>query len=425
MKRKFIQYILKYLAKLILWRYKPLIIGVTGSVGKTSTKEAIYTVLRKKFRVERNVFNLNTEIGMPLTIIRGKNAKRNIFIWFYNFFHTFWLFIFKTKKYPEILVLEMSEDAPGMIKYLVDLAGPKIGVITTIGDPPVHLEYYKDIDELINEISYLPQSLSLNDSIISNEMRNKVPSSATRGVLILNADNELVVNFKDKTVAKFLSYGFSENSDVRITEYRLINTEDLEKIGMNFRLESSGSFVPVKLEGVFGKGQIYALAAAAAVGLSLNMNLIEISEAMKDYKIVNGRTKFMRGINDAWILDDSYNACPDSVRVALDLFKEIPARRKIVILGDMKELGVNSNQAHIDIGKDIANLAQVFIAVGEEMVSAKKIIDDEYSDIETFWFKDSEEAKLSIKEMMEKGDLVLIKGSRAMEMEKITEVLKA
>ena len=406
MKRKFIQYILRYLAKLILWRYKPLIIGVTGSVGKTSTKEAIYTVLRKKFRVERNVFNLNTEIGMPLTIIRGKNAKRNIFLWIYNFFHTFWLFIFKTKKYPEILVLEMSEDAPGMIKYLVDLAGPKIGVITTIGDPPVHLEYYKDIDELIDEISYLPQSLSLNDSII------------------LNADNELVVNFKDKTVAKFLSYGFSENSDVKITEYRLINTEDLEKIGMNFRLESSGSFVPVKLEGVFGKGQIYALAAAAAVGLSLNMNLIEISEAMKDYKIVNGRTKFMRGINDAWILDDSYNACPDSVRVALDLFKEIPAKRKIVILGDMKELGVNSNQAHIDIGKDIANLAQVFIAVGEEMASAKKIIDDKYSGIETFWFKDSKEAKLSIKGMMEKGDLVLIKGSRAMEMEKITEELR-
>jgi UDP-N-acetylmuramyl pentapeptide synthase len=212
MKRKFIQYILKYLTKLILWRYKPLIICVTGSVGKTSTKEAIYTVLRKQFRVERNVFNLNTEIGMPLTIIRGKNAKRNIFIWFYNFFHTFWLFIFKTKTYPKILVLEMSEDAPGMIKYLVDLARPKIGVVTTIGNPPVHLEYYKDINQLINEISYLPESLSLDSSII------------------LNADNPSVLNFKDKTIAKTLLYGFSENSDVKITEYRLINVEDLEKI---------------------------------------------------------------------------------------------------------------------------------------------------------------------------------------------------
>ena len=406
MKRRFIQCILRYLAKLILWRYKPLIIGVTGSVGKTSTKEAIYTVLRKKFRVERNIFNLNTEIGMPLTIIRGKDAKRNILLWFYNFFHTFWLFIFKAKAYPEILVLEMSEDAPGMIKYLVDLAQPKISVVTCIGDPPVHLEYYKNINHLIEEISYLPQSLSLDDTIV------------------LNADNPLVFNFKDKTVAQVFSYGFSENSDVKITKYKLINTEDLENIGMNFRLESSGSFVPVRIEGVFGKGQIYALAAAAAVGLSLDMNLVEISEAMKDYKIVKGRTKFMPGINNSWLLDDSYNACPDSVRVALDLLKEVPAKRKIVALGDMKELGVNSNQAHIEIGKDIANIAQVFIAIGEEMAFAKQIIDDEYPNTETFWFKDSQEAKVLIKKMIKKGDLVLIKGSRVMEMEKITEELK-
>ena len=406
MKRKFIQYILKYLAKLILWRYKPLIIGVIGSVGKTSTKESIYTVLRKKFRVERNVFNLNTEIGMPLTIIRGRDAKRNVLLWFYNFFHTFWLFIFKTKIYPEILVLEMSEDAPGMIKYLVDLAQPKIGVVTTIGDPPVHLEYYKNINELIEEISYLPQSLSLND------------------IIVLNTDNSLVSNFRNKTVAKVFSYGFSENSDVKITEYKLINTENLENIGMSFRLESSGSFVPVRLEGVFGKGQIYALAAAAAVGLSLDMNLIEISEAMKDYKIARGRTKFMHGINNSWLLDDSYNACPDSVHVALDLLKEVPAKRKIVILGDMKELGINSKQAHIEIGRDIANIAQVFIAVGEEMIFAKRIVDNEYSNVETFWFKDSQEAKTSIKKMIRKGDLVLIKGSHTMEMKKITEELR-
>jgi len=407
MKRRFIQHILKYLTKLILWRYKPLIIGVTGSVGKTSTKEAIYTVLKKKFRVERNVFNLNTEIGMPLTIIRGKDAKRNIFLWFYNFFHTLWLFVFKTNKYPQVLVLEMSEDAPGMIKYLVDLARPKIGVITTIGNPPVHLEYYKNTNQLIEEISYLPQNLTLNDSII------------------LNADNALVVGFKDRTVAEVFSYGFSEYSDVKVTDYKLINVDNLKNIGMSFRLEASGSFVPVRIEGVFGKAQVYALAAAAAVGLSLDMNLVEISEAMLDYKIVEGRTKFISGIKNAWVLDDSYNACPDSVRVALDVLREIPVNRKIVVLGDMKELGINSKQAHIEIGRNIADVAKVFIAVGEEMVFAKEIIDDEYSGIETFWFEDSKQAKKFVKEMMKKGDLVLVKGSHSMEMEKITEYIKA
>jgi len=147
---------------------------------------------------------------MPLTIIKGKDAKRNIFLWFYNFFHALWLFIFKTKKYPEILVLEMSEDAPGMIKYLANLARPKIGVITTIGDPPVHLEYYKNINQLIEEISYLPQNLTLNDT------------------MILNADNALVLGFKDKTVAKVFSYGFSEYSDIKVTDYKLINVDDLK-----------------------------------------------------------------------------------------------------------------------------------------------------------------------------------------------------
>ena len=407
MKRKFIQNILKYLTKLILWRYKPLVIGVTGSVGKTSTKEAIYTVLKNKFRVERNVFNLNTEIGMPLTIIKGKDAKRNIFLWFYNFFHALWLFIFKTKKYPEILVLEMSEDAPGMIKYLADLARPKIGVITTIGDPPVHLEYYKNINQLIEEISYLPQNLTLNDT------------------MILNADNALVLGFKDKTVAKVFSYGFSEYSDIKVTDYKLINVDDLKNIGMIFRLEASGSFVPVKIEGVFSKAQIYALIAAAAVGLSLDMNLVEISEAMLDYKVVKGRTRFVPGIKNTWILDDSYNACPDSVRAALDVLKEIPANRKIVVLGDMKELGVNSKQAHIEIGRNVADIAEVFIAVGEEMIFAKEIIDNEYSDIKTFWFEDSKQAKKFVKEMMKKDDLVLVKGSHSMEMEKITEYIEA
>ena len=406
MKRKFIQHTLKYLTKLILWRYKPLIIGVTGSVGKTSTKEAIYTVLKNKFRVERNIFNLNTEIGMPLTIIRGKDAKRNIFLWFYNFFHTLWLFVFKTKKYPQILVLEMSEDAPGMIKYLVDLARPKIGVITTIGDPPVHLEYYKNTNQLIEEISYLPQNLTLNDT------------------MILNADNALVLDFKDKTVAKVLSYGFSEYSDIKVTDYKLINVDDLKNIGMNFRLEASGSFVPVRIEGVFGKAQAYALAAAAAVGLSLDMNLVEISEAMLDYKIVEGRTRFIPGIKNTWILDDSYNACPDSVRATLDILKEISANRKIVVLGDMKELGVNSKEAHIEIGRNIADVAKVFIAVGEEMVFAKEIIDSEYSDIETFWFEDGKQAKKFVKEMIKKGDLVLVKGSHSMKMEEITEYIK-
>ena len=408
MKRKFIQCIFKYLAKLILWRYKPLIIGVTGSVGKTSTKEAIYVVLKKQFRVERNVFNLNTDIGMPLTIIQGKNAERNISLWFYNFFHALWLFIYKSKNYPEVLVLEMSEDAPGTIKYLVDLAHPKIGVITFIGDPPVHLKYYKNINHFIEEISYLPQRLLLD------------------GKFVFNIDNPLVLGLKEKTMAKTFSYGFDERADVKISNYRLVTVgNDLRKAGMSFRIEYKGSFVPVKLKGVIGKPQAYALAAAAAVGLALKMNLVEIAEAMKDYQIPVGRTKFVSGIKDSWVLDDTYNACPDSVLAALDLIKEINAKRRIVALGDMKELGDFSKQAHELIGEKVSEIADIFIAVGKEMQLAKEIVIEKNSKIEVFWFENSEEAKKNIKKIIQKGDLILVKGSRAMEMERITKGILA
>ena len=116
MKRKLIQYKLKFLAKLILWRYKPLVIGVTGSVGKTSAKEAIFTVLNKKYKVARNVFNLNTEIGLPLTIIQGKDAKE-MYCSGFIISSCPKAFIFKSKNYPEVLILEMSEDAPGVIIF--------------------------------------------------------------------------------------------------------------------------------------------------------------------------------------------------------------------------------------------------------------------------------------------------------------------
>jgi len=409
MKRKFIQYILKYLAKIILWRYRPLVIGVTGSVGKTSAKEAIYTILKRKFKVARNVFNLNTEIGMPLTIIQGKDAKRNILLWLYNFFHSLWLFIYKSKNYPEVLILEMSEDAPGMIKYLVDLARPKIGVITSIGTPPVHLKYYKNINHFIEEISYFPQRLLLNDK------------------LILNADNHFVSGLKEKTIARTFLYGFDEKADMKISNYKLITAGyDLSKTGMSFRLEYKGSFVPLKLKGVFGKPQVYALVAGAAVGLSLGMNLVEIAEAMKDYQIPQGRTKFIPGIKDSWILDDSYNACPDSVLAALDLLKEISAQRKIVALGEMKELGNLSAQAHKSIGEALGEKEiDIFIAVGKEMALAKDAVLEKNPKIEVFWFENSEEAKKSVKKILQKGDLILVKGSRAMEMEKITQEIKA
>lgn len=406
MYKKFIQNTIGFLARMMLRRYHPLIIGVTGSVGKTSTKEAIYTVLRQQFRADRNFANLNTEIGMPLTIIRGQNAQRNIALWLMNYLRAFWLLVFKSRNYPEVLVLEMSEDAPGMIKYLVNLAQPQIGVVTVIGDPPVHLEYYANVKELTDEIGCLPQSLPVD------------------GTVVLNADQPAVLDFKNRTTARVITYGFSEQADVRISEYKILPAENLADSGISFRLESGGSFVPVKIPGVLGEGQAYALAAAAAVGLSLDMNLVEISEAMPAYRSVDGRVKLSPGIKGSWILDDSYNACPDSVRAAFNLMKDIPAGRKIAFLGDMKELGENMRSAHEEIGRKAAAEVDILVAVGEGMCLAAAAAQRANSKLQTFCLTNSAEAADLAQKIIQKGDLVLVKGSHAMEMEKVAEVLK-
>ncbi len=405
MKRKFIRCILNILSRLILWRYKPIIIGVAGSVGKTSTKEAIATVLSHKYSVGKNELNLNTEIGLPLTIIQGQDARRNIKLWIKNILHALYLFIIKQKDYPEILVLEMSEDAPGTIQYLVNLTHPLIGVVTAVGNPPVHLQYYKNTEMLVEEISYLPQHLPV------------------KGVAILNADYSLVQSMGHKTIASVMTYGFADEANVHITNYQITKSKNLKHIGFGCRLEYKGSYVPLHLEGVFGRAQATALAAAAAVGLYFKMNLIDIAEALKKYRVVKGRTNFKKGIHNIWILDDSYNACPDSVRNALDLIKDIPAQRKIICLGDMKELGYMANQAHREIGDQVAKIADIFIGVGSEMKLTQEAVTANNPNIKAYWFPSSEKVIPFLRTLVKKGDLVLVKGSHVMAMDRIVKAL--
>jgi len=210
MKRKIIQYLLWVLAKLTLWRYHPLIIAVSGSTGKSSTKEAIYYALKNNFRVKRSFSNLNTEIGVPLTIIQGYDAKTNIFLWLANIFKTFGLLIIKQKDYPEILILEMSEDQPGLIDYLTNLCRPKIGVISWISDLPVHAEFYPNAQALHQE----------------SKLVLKLPKD---GTAILNSDNDLSLEIKDKIKSQLLTYGFSEKAEVKISDYSLVVSQDLRE----------------------------------------------------------------------------------------------------------------------------------------------------------------------------------------------------
>ncbi|MFA5392308.1 MAG: UDP-N-acetylmuramoyl-tripeptide--D-alanyl-D-alanine ligase [Candidatus Paceibacterota bacterium] len=413
MKRKLLQYILKILAKLVLWRYKPIVIVVTGSTGKSSTKEAIYYALKNDFQVARSTSNFNTEIGLPLTIIQGYNAKKNIFLWLINILHTFGMVIIKRRSYPKILILEMSEDQPNLVSYLTKLCRPKIGIIPWIGEIPVHVELHQSAKALQEEIqklvSFLPQD----------------------GTAILNCDNSLSLESREKTEAEVITFGFNNDADVKISDYSLIMDKDFRKIGMILRLEYQGSYVPLKLTGVFGQPQAYALAAGVAVGLALGLHLVAIAQSLENYKLLKARTTFLQGIKNTWIFEDTYNSNPDALRAALAIFHDLvlaikrensyPLKRRVLALGDMRELGKYSDEVHQQIASQIIENADIFLAVGNKMkITIEECLKLDFPQENIYWFENSLEAGKKAKELIKEGDLFLVKGSRGIHMEQVT-----
>lgn len=409
--KKLIELKLKLFAILILAKYKPEVIGVTGSVGKTSTKEAIYCVLKKKYKVRRSVKNYNNEIGLPLTIIGTDSPGRNIVGWFLVFFKALRLILVKDKSYPQILILEMGIDKPGDMGYLTRIVQPHIGVLTYIGD--VHLEFFKSRHHLIKEKSQLIKNLPKN------------------GWSIINYDNKDSRRAKDLSQARVLLYGLEEGSDIRAQEIRFSYNElkSAEGIkGISFKLSYQGSFTPVLLPQALGIGTVYAALAAAAVGAAKGMNLVEIGQALREFESPRGRMKVISGIKRTIIIDDSYNAEPASVRAALGALKQITVRegaRKLVILGDMLELGNSSEPAHRDLGRYVAKCGfDGLIVVGERSRDiARGAKEAGMEEEQVFNFADSPTAGRFIQDRIKPGDLILVKGSQGVRMEKIVKEL--
>ena len=400
------------LAKLYLWRFKPEIIAVTGNVGKTSTKEAIAIVLNGVRKVRSGKGNLNNEFGVPLTIIGDFSddyyeVGSSFLFWCKVIFIGWWSLIFN-HKYPEVLVLEYGADKPGDISKLVRKYKPKIGVITAVGEIPVHVEYFSDPDALAREKSKLITSLKSAD------------------YAILNHDDPLVYEMREKTKAKVMTYGFTEGSTVKLSNFDFRLDSNEKPSGVGFKIHhSDNSLVPVNLFGVLGRSQALSAGAATAIGVIYGMNLIEISQALAEYKGPKGRLKILSGIKNSVIIDDTYNAAPASTHLAVETLKDITAKRKIAILGDMLELGKYTIQAHQEIGNLVGGSADILVTVG---LRAKFIADSAANQMDShniYSFVNSDSAKIKVQELIKEGDLILVKGSQGIRMEKIVEEIMA
>ncbi|HEY4524033.1 MAG TPA: UDP-N-acetylmuramoyl-tripeptide--D-alanyl-D-alanine ligase [Candidatus Paceibacterota bacterium] len=419
---KTLQYILRLLAVFIIWRHRPGIIGITGSVGKTSTKQATAAVLAVDRKIRYAPSSHNNEIGFPLAVI-GEWSKKDLKLVsnteppgikkILKFF--FWLKVFTTgifalfgskSKYPELLILEYGIQEPGDMKKLLNIAKPNIGIITAIGEIPVHVEFFTGVDALAREKSRLVEFL---------------PAA---GFAVLNYDDDTVMRMKDRTRARTISYGFGEGADVRITNFEN-RSEGSRPAGIAFKLEYAGSFVPVRLDEVFGKAQAYAAAAAAAAGLIFGINLIKIAESLKKYRPIEGRMTLIEGIKETLIIDDSYNAAPLSMHAALDTLRLLKAKRKVAVLGDMLEIGKFTLEAHEEMGRIAAKTVNVLVTVGgRAKFIAETARKSGMQKRNIFSFETAEEAKMPVQDLLKKGDLVLVKASHAMGFQDIVEEIR-
>ncbi len=398
--KKIIVIILEIEARTVLAKYKPVIIGITGSVGKTSTKDAVYTVLSAtSSSVRRSEKSFNSEIGVPLTILGCDNGWSNPLIWMQNILHGLELILFKSN-YPDILVLEIGADHPGDIENIAKWLKPHTAVVTKVSTIPVHIEFFPSREDLLKEKSYLVKSVRKD------------------GVLVLSEDDEDVRNMSTGMSQKVITFGLRHSANVSASNDNIVYEENnglRVPVGMSFKLNYEGNSLPIFLHGALGMQQIYPLLAGAAVGISRKVLLTTIISSLGKYTPPPGRMNIISGIHESIIIDDSYNSSPDALREALLVLGKLEnIGKKIAIIGDMMELGKYSIDEHRKAGDLARQVASVVVTVGQRT----KVMGDGVVSFNT-----SLEASDYVRGIVGKGDIVLVKGSQSMRMERVVKAL--
>jgi len=392
-------------ARLVLWRFKPKIIAVVGSVGKTSTKDAIYTALKDVFYIRKNQKSLNSEIGAPLTILGLENAWKSPLLWAKNIFLGI-LQLFK-RTYPAWLVLEVGADHPGDIHRLARWLKPDVVVVTAMPDIPVHVEFFES-----------PEALIAEDLAVISYMKKD-------GVLVINADEPRTPKVIEESKVKTITYGSAERADVRFDSQTIVyDTVGGVSVptGVSCKVAYNGSTVPISLHGVLGVTHIYPVVAALATGLSQQVPFLSMTQALAQHQPPRGRMNIIEGKNGSTIIDDSYNASPVAVERALETLAVVDTQgNKIAILGDMLEIGSYTAAEHKRIGTYVVALGinyLVTIGLRSEYTAQTAIaagMDPEH----VFSVRTSEEAIDVINPILKQGDIVLVKGSQSIRAEKV------
>lgn len=407
--KKIITWKLTWIARAILWRHEPYIIAVTGSVGKTSTKDAIYTVLKSGGAVRRSEKSFNSELGVPLSIIGAKSGWNSIFSWLEVFVIGFKQVLSTKGSYPKTLVLEVGADRPGDISSIAKWLRPHIVVITRLPDVPVHIEFFPTVQSLIEEKISLARYLR------------------KEGTLILNADDERVLEAKEIIHARTITYGVNPIANIRATNVQLLPPSDVGAGGLAFKLEFEGKILPVLLPNIYAESFMSVALAALAVAYVTNQNMVTAINDIGTYETPAGRVHLIAGMHDTVLIDDTYNSSPAACEAGLRMLHDLPfGKRKVAIIGDMLELGKHTIDAHRMIGKQAKTHADVLISVGlraKECAHGAREAGMKESKI--FQTENALDAAECMKKILKKGDIIYIKGSQGMRMESTVKELMA
>ncbi|HEX9989602.1 MAG TPA: UDP-N-acetylmuramoyl-tripeptide--D-alanyl-D-alanine ligase [Chloroflexia bacterium] len=366
---------LQRLAKWWRARHNVQVIGITGSVGKTSTKEVTASVLANRFPTLKSSGNLNNEIGLPLTLMRLNKSHHKV-------------------------VLEMGAGyALGELTLLCEIAKPEIGIVTNVS--AVHLERMGTIE-----------NIALNKS----ELVRALPSD---GTAVLNGDNSYARAMRDVARAHVVCYGVDSSCDLQASD---IEGHGLKGVDFTLHVIESKKKYRVRLP-LMGRHSVHTALAAAGAAHAAGMSWDEIVNALQklDSQV---RLIVVPGYNGSTLIDDSYNASPDSTMAALNVLEEMPGTR-IAVLGDMLELGSYEREGHLKVARRASVVARRLVVVG----SLGRLIGEEalragMAPERVFFAADNSQVVDYLKRVLKEGDYVLVKGSRSLHMEEIVDALK-
>lgn len=406
--------LLSWEARLIIRKYKPRIIGLTGNVGKTSAKDAIFTVLEEHFSIRKSPKSYNSEIGVPLAVLGVDNQWKNFLGWLKNLVEGLALIIFHYS-YPRWLILEIGVDRPGDIRRTLADIALDVAIITDLPAIPVHVEFFSSPEELIKEKFVLLEAVKSD------------------GLIIINHDNEQLkkwrtLNQKNAKKIKIISYGYGEGADCQITNEHLVYDENGFPLGSNFKINYRGSSLPAGAR-IYSKEQILNLLPGVIIADQIGLPILKAIDDLAKYRLPPGRLQPLVGLKNSLILDDTYNSSPAALSAALRVLgacQPPPGGRRIAVLGDMLELGNYTIDAHRRAGIEASAVADLLIGVG---LRAKFIIDEavkkHFGRKKVKHFMDARETGKYLERIIQPGDIILVKGSQSIRLERAVEEIMA